>query len=68
MHCWNLMYAILAHEDGAAVSLLMTVRGLLQAQTPASRARFNTKAFAQKNSLGDPVQALYFTVAASGFE
>ena len=42
----------------------MTKSGLLQAETPASRSGFNTRAFAKKYGLGDPVQAAYFTVAA----
>ncbi|CAK0754923.1 hypothetical protein CVIRNUC_002334 [Coccomyxa viridis] len=36
----------------------------VDAETPASRSGFNTRAFAKKYGLGDPVQAAYFTVAA----
>ena len=42
----------------------MTESGLMQAETPASRSGFNTRAFAKEYGLGDPVQAAYFTVAA----
>lgn len=51
----------ISHQDKYAS---MTMSGLLQAETPASRSGFNTRAFAKKYGLGDPVQAAYFTVAA----
>ena len=40
----------------------------LQVPTPAERSHFNTATFAARYGLGEPVAALYFTVAAPGFE
>lgn len=41
---------------------------VMQVPVPNSRARFNTLSFAKQYSLGNPVAAAYFTVAAPGYE